>query len=228
MDHLVTVVIPAHNSRRYIAAALDSVLAQKYRPLEILVVNDGSTDETAQIVQGYAPEVRVIQQEQRGHPAARNTGIRAATGGFIGFLDHDDLWNPNKLEIQIACFECRPELDLVFGHMQNFFTPELAQAERERLAVPLKPLPGLLQGAMLARRRSFDRVGLFSEEHSIGDFLDWYGRAMAVGMNCEMLPETLVYRRIHADNFQRTHRHQQREYLRAVKGLLDRRRGIVG
>ena len=227
MDSLVSVVIPAHNSGPYIAPALDSILAQKHRPIEILVVDDGSTDSTAEMVRGYAPEVRVIEQEQRGHPAARNTGIRAAAGEFLGFLDHDDLWSPDKLELQIACFERNPRLDLVFGHIQNFFTPELPPEERARLAVPLRPLPGLLQGAMLARRRSFDRVGLFSEQRSVGDFLDWYGRATEARMNIEMLPQTVVYRRIHANNFQRTHQHQRREYLRAVKELLDRRRGIL-
>ena len=228
MDSLVTVIIPAHNSGPYIAPALDSILAQKHRPIEILVVDDGSADATVETVRGYAPEVRVIEQGQRGHPAARNTGIRAAAGEFLAFLDHDDLWNSDKLELQIASFERNPALDLVFGHIQNFFTPEMPQEERERLAVPLQPLPGLLQGAMLARRRSFDRVGLFSEERSIGDFLDWYGRAMLARMNIEMLPETVVYRRIHANNFQRTHKHQGREYLLAVKDLLDRRRGILG
>jgi glycosyltransferase involved in cell wall biosynthesis len=227
MDCLVSVVIPAHNSERYILPALDSILAQKHRPLEILIVDDGSTDCTRQIVRGYAPEVRLIEQEQRGHPAARNAGIRAASGEFLGFLDHDDLWSPNKLSRQIDRFERNPALDLVFGHIQNFFTPEMPPQERKRVAVPLQPLPGLLQGSMLARRRSFDRVGPFSEKRAIGDFIDWYGRAMVARMNIEMLPETLVYRRIHADNFQRAHQHQRREYLRAVKDLLDRRRGVL-
>jgi len=225
MGSLVSVVIPAHNSEPYIRATLESVLAQKHRPLEILVVNDGSTDPTAEIVRGYAPDVCLIEQEQRGHPAARNAGIRASTGEFLAFLDHDDLWSPEKLELQMACFARDPALDLVFGHIQNFFTPEMTQAERDRIAVPLQPLPGLLQGAMLARRSSFDRVGPFSEKRGMGDFLDWYGRAMLAGMNMDMLPETVLHRRIHASNYQRTHKHQRREYLRAVKDLLDRRRG---
>ena len=228
MDSLVSVVIPAHNSGPYIVPALDSILVQQHRPVEILVVDDGSTDGTAQRVRGYAPEVRVIEQEQHGHPAARNEGIRAARGEFLGFLDHDDLWSLHKLNLQLAAFECDPALDLVFGHIQNFFTPEMPREERARLAVPLQPLPGLLQGAMLARRRSFDRVGLFSEARSIGDFLDWYGRAMVSRLNIAMLPDTVVYRRIHANNFQRKQRHQHREYLRAVKDLLDRRRGVLG
>lgn len=228
MDNLVSVVIPAHNSGPYIVPALDSILAQQYRPIEILVVDDGSTDGTAQRVRGYSPEVRVIEQEQHGHPAARNAGIRAAAGDFLAFLDHDDLWNPDKLNLQIAAFERDPALDLVFGQIQNFFTPEMPQEERARLAVPLQPLPGLLQGAMLARRRSFDRVGLFSEKRSIGDFLDWYGRAMVLRLNVAMLAETVVYRRIHANNLQRKQRHRHHEYLRAVKDLLDRRRGVLG
>jgi glycosyltransferase involved in cell wall biosynthesis len=228
MDELVSVVIPAHNSQQYIVPALDSILAQKHRPLEILVVDDGSTDLTTQIVRGYAREVRLIEQDQRGHPAARNAGVRAAAGEFLGFLDHDDLWSPDKLERQIASFQHNPALDLVFGHIQNFFTPEMPPKERQRVAAPLEPLPGLLQGAMLARRRSFDRVGLFSEERGMGDFLDWYGRAMLARMNVEMLPDTVVFRRIHANNYQRTHKHQRHEYLRAVKDLLDRRRGILG
>lgn len=227
MDGLVSVVVPAHDSERHIVATLDSILAQKRGPLEILVVDDGSTDSTPQIVRGYGPEVRLIEQNQRGHPAARNTGIRAATGEFLGFLDHDDLWSPDKLERQMAAFELNPTLDLVFGHIQNFFTPEMRLQERERIAIPLWPIPGLLQGSMLARRRSFDRVGLFSEKRLTGDFLDWYGRAMLAGMNFEMLPETVVYRRIHANNHQRKHRNQ-REYLFAVKDLLDRRRGVLG
>jgi glycosyltransferase involved in cell wall biosynthesis len=224
---LVSVVIPAHNSGPYIAPALDSILAQRHRPIEVLVVDDGSSDGTADIVRGYGGEVHLIQQRQSGHPAARNTGIRAARGEFLAFLDHDDLWSAEKLALQLASFESNPALDLVFGHIQNFFTPEMPAAERAGIAVPLNPLPGLLQGAMLARRASFDRVGLFSEKRGLGDFLDWYGRAMLAEMKIEMLPETVVHRRIHANNYQRSHRQQRYEYLQAVKDLLDRRRGTL-
>jgi glycosyltransferase involved in cell wall biosynthesis len=227
MDGLVSVIIPAHNSRQYIVAALDSVLAQKQRPLEILVVDDGSADGTPELMRGYSPEVRVIEQRQRGHPAARNVGIRAATGDFLSFLDHDDLWSVDKLERQMASFERNPALDLVFGHIQNFFTPEMPVGERARVVVPLTPLPGLLQGAMLARRHSFARVGMFSEKRCVGDFLDWYGRAMLAGMEVEILPETVLYRRIHATNFQRSHKHERGQYLRAFKDLLDRRREMT-
>jgi glycosyltransferase involved in cell wall biosynthesis len=227
MDQLVSVVIPTYNGQRYIAATLDSIFVQKHRPLEILVVDDGSNDSTVQLVQDYAPEVRLIEQERHGHPAARNAGIRAAAGEFLGFLDHDDLWSSDKLDLQIASFRKSPELDLVFGHIQNFLTPEMTPEEGKRIAAPMEPLPGLLQGAMLARRSSFDRVGFLCEDRGMGDFLDWYGRAMLAQMKIEMLPETVVHRRIHANNYQRTYKDQRREYLRAVKDLLDRRRGIL-
>lgn len=225
MDPLISVVIPAYNGERHIAAALDSVLAQRYRPLEVLVVDDGSADSTSQIVRAYAPQVHLMKCEHRGHPMARNTAVHAAAGEFIAFLDHDDLWSPDKLERQLGCFARNPALDLVFGHVQNFFDAELPAEERKRLTVPLQPLPGLLQGAMLARRPSFDRVGLFSEDHEVGDFIDWYGRAMLARMKVEVLPETVLHRRIHRTNFQRVNHHRQREYIHVIRDLLARRRG---
>jgi hypothetical protein len=124
----------------------------------------------------------------------------------------------------MQCFRQDPSLDLVFGHIRNFFTPEMTAQERQRVSVPLQPLPGLLQGAMLAKRVSFERVGPFCEAREMGDFLDWYGRAMILGMKTEMLPETVLHRRIHATNYNRTHGHLRQQYLPAVKQLLDRRR----
>ena len=171
-----------------------------------------------------APRAIVVRQAQRGHPAARNRGVAVSTGEFLSFLDHDDLWEHAKLEEQLACFRADPELDLVFGHIQNFFSAELSEEERRRLPVPLAPLPGLLQGAMLARRSSFLAVGPFSEAREMGDFVDWYGRAMILNCRTYMQPQTVLRRRIHETNYQRTHAHLRRLYLPAVKQLLDRRR----
>jgi len=228
MDPLVSVVIPTFNGQKYIRETLDSVLGQTYGALEIIVVDDGSTDSTAETVAAYGPQVRLIRQEQRGHPAARNLGIGAATGDFLSFVDHDDLWLPEKTELQLECFQSDPELDLVFGHIQNFFTPEMTEEERRRVAAPMHALPGLLQGAMLARRTSFDRVGPFSEERDMGDYLDWHGRAMVLELRIHMQAVTVLRRRIHATNFTRTHKHlRQQQYLSAVKQLLDRRRSAA-
>ena len=225
MGALISVVIPAFNSGTYLRPALNSVFDQSYRPLEVLVVDDGSTDGTAEMVESYGSGVRLLRRQRSGHPAARNAGVRAASGEFLAFLDHDDLWEPEKLSRQMECFAREPELDLVFGHIRNFFSPELGPEERSRVRVPLEALPGLLQGAMLAKRASFEEVGFFDETRPVGDFLDWYGRAMIAELRVRMLPETVLHRRIHRANHQRVHRDAVRPgYLRAVRDLLVRRR----
>jgi glycosyltransferase involved in cell wall biosynthesis len=224
MEPLVSVIIPTFNGSRHIRETLESVLQQSYQPIELIVVDDGSNDATAELVAASAPQAILIRQSRRGHPAARNRGIEASTGAFLSFLDHDDLWTPHKIQSQMECFRADPQLDMVFGHIQNFLSPEISSEEAQRLSVPLHPLPGLLQGAMLAKRSSFLAVGLFSEERDMGDFLDWYGRATLRHSRTHMQAETVLYRRIHAANYQRTHRHLRQQYLPVLKQLLDRRR----
>jgi glycosyltransferase involved in cell wall biosynthesis len=220
----VSVIIPIYNSGKYLREAIDSVLAQRYSPLEVLVVDDGSSDNGPEIASSYGLQVRVIAIPHRGHPAARNAGVAASTGDFLAFLDADDLWTANKIELQLQAFAADPSLDLVFGHMQNFISLDLTEEERAKIKCNSTVLPGLLQGSMLARRGSFERVGPFAEERKMGDFLDWYGRATLGNLNMLMLPETLVRRRIHLANFQRTHKHLRRENLLVLKKLLDLRR----
>ena len=220
----VSVIIPIYNSGKYLRDAIDSVLAQGYGPLEVLVVDDGSSDNGPELASSHGPPVRVIAIPHRGHPAARNAGVAASTGDFLAFLDADDLWTANKLDLQLEAFLANPSFDLVFGHMQNFISLELTEEERAKIKCNSTVLPGLLQGSMLARRRSFERVGPFQEERKMGDFLDWYGRATLLNLNMHMLPDTLVRRRIHLGNFSRTHKHLRRENLLVLKKLLDRRR----
>ena len=227
MEPLVSVIIPTFNGQKYIGETLESVLAQTYRSLEVIVVDDGSSDRTADVVRAFAPDVHLIGQRHAGHPAARNCGVRAAAGEFLGFLDHDDLWAPGKIAAQLQCFRNESTLDLVFGHIQNFFSPEMSEDERRRVTAPMDALPGQLQGAMLAKRSSFDRVGPFSEQRSMGDFLDWYGRAMIQNLKVHMQSQVVMHRRIHAANYQRTHGHLRKQYLSALKQLLDRRRSAI-
>jgi glycosyltransferase involved in cell wall biosynthesis len=225
LGELVSVIIPTYNGQRFIAETLESVLAQTHALLEIIVVDDGSSDKTGTIVSGFAPRVRLLKQAHLGHPAARNCGLLAATGDYVSFIDHDDLWTRDKIASQLDCFAGDPTLDLVFGHIQNFLTPGLSDADRRNIVSPLLPIPGLLQGAMLARRASFDRVGRFSEKRSMGDFLEWYGRALSLDLRIHIQASVVLSRRIHATNFQRTHGPLRAQYLPVVKQLLDRRRG---
>lgn len=109
-SYSVSVVIPAYNSGRYIRRCIDSVLAQTLLPEEVIVVDDGSTDDTARIIADYGPKVIYIHQENAGPSVARNTGIEAATSEWIAFLDADDEWLPEKLQLQIEYLKRNPEL----------------------------------------------------------------------------------------------------------------------
>jgi glycosyltransferase involved in cell wall biosynthesis len=104
----VSVIIPTHNRRDFVREAIASVLAQTYQDFELIVVDDGSTDDTSEIVREF-PGIRYIVQENRGVSAARNRGVSHSSGGMLAFLDSDDLWQPRKLEAQIGFFAARPE-----------------------------------------------------------------------------------------------------------------------
>jgi glycosyltransferase involved in cell wall biosynthesis len=116
----VSVVIPTYNYGRYLRDAVDSVLAQTYAPLEVLVIDDGSTDDTADVAASYGDRIRFIRQQNAGVGAARNNGIALARGEYLAFLDSDDIWLPQKLEKQIARFEADPELGLVHCGAERF------------------------------------------------------------------------------------------------------------
>jgi glycosyltransferase involved in cell wall biosynthesis len=227
IEPLVSVIIPTHNGLRHVGQAIESVLAQTYTSTEIIVADDLSEDDTCSMLEErFGSRVRVVHKLSRdgGGPAARNVGIAVATGDYLSFLDHDDLWEAGKLGMQMLCLREQPALDLVFGHMQNFFDDELSAEDRAGILSPMYPLAGVIQGTMLIRRSSFDRVGLFSEKVETGDFLEWYGRAQIAGLQILMLPEIVMRRRLHATNFSRTHKHLRRQYLSTLKQVLDARR----
>ena len=109
---LVSCVIPVYNGARYLAESIESVLAQEYRPLEVIVVDDGSTDGTGAVLDAFGDRIRSFRQENGGPSVARNRGMEMSRGEFIAFLDADDLWVPDKLRLQLDAMEARPYLDL--------------------------------------------------------------------------------------------------------------------
>jgi glycosyltransferase involved in cell wall biosynthesis len=209
----VSVVIPVRNGERYLREAIASVLQQTPAPLEVLVVDDGSTDGTAGVARSFAPPVRCISQQALGVGAALNRGVEEARGDRLAFLDADDLWSHDKLRVQTALLQARPELDLVFGHLANFAGSAAAEP----------PMPGYSKGTMLIRRGAFERVGTFGDWR-LGEFVDWYARAVDAGLRSLMLPDVLLLRRVHDDNTGVRRRDERREYARVLKSVLDRRR----
>jgi glycosyltransferase involved in cell wall biosynthesis len=217
----VTAVIPVYNGERYLREAIDSVLAQDYPSLELLVIDDGSTDGSAEIARNFGDRIRYHYQPNAGLSAAQNAGVAEARGAFIAFLDCDDLWVPGKITLQVSVFEKETTTDMVFGHVEQFYSPDLGSGEDAQAA---EIMAGYSTGTMLARASVFERAGLFSSEFRVGEFLDWYGRAMDAGLNSVLLDEVLLQRRIHSDNMGVRERDKRSDYLRVFKASLDRRR----
>jgi len=223
---LISCNVPVYNGERYLKEALDSILVQTYRPLEIIVVDDGSTDGTAEVVAGYNEGVRYVWQPNSGPAAARNRGLSLVQGEFVAFLDADDLWHPEKLERQMARFQDRSELDYCVAHVQNFWIPELREeAEKFRDHRISKALPGYVSSTLLARRSLFDAVGQLNPTLGHGDSTEWFLRAAECGAVMELLPDVLLYRRLHQANRSRLLASQSRkQFLGILKATLDRRR----
>jgi len=223
---LISCVVPVFNGERYLGEALDSILAQTYRPLEIIVVNDGSTDGTEAIAGRYGDQIRYFGQQNAGPAAARNRGLSAMLGDFVAFLDADDLWHREKLERQMTCFGARPELDYCVTHIQNFWVPELREEEEKfRDHRIRRPAPGYITATLLARRIVFERVGKFNTSVKYGDAAEWFLRAKENRAVGELLPDVLTYRRLHQANRTRLQGAASREqFLKIVKDSLDRRR----
>jgi glycosyltransferase involved in cell wall biosynthesis len=203
-------------------------LRQSYRPIEIIVADDGSTDRSAAIAKQYAPIVRYLRQLNAGPTAARNQGLGAAQGEFIAFLDADDLWHREKLARQMARFAARPELDYCVTHAQNFWVSELVdEAQRFRNHRIANPIPAFTTATLLARRSLFDKIGCFNPNLPHGDSTEWFLRAAEHGAVSELMPDVLLYRRLHAENRSRLRAPYSREqYLQIIKVSLERRRRL--
>lgn len=223
-DRTVTVVVPAYNAERYLGEAIASVRNQSVPPSEIVVVDDGSTDGTASW-RSRLGDVRWIAAPHAGAAAARNLGVRAATSRFLAFLDADDLWVPSKLERQWRAFDDQPGLDMVFGYARQFRSADVDV--RADLRVDTMPMPGIIPGTLLIAASAFERVGLFDERWRVGEFIDWYARAQALGVRSTVCPEVLLERRVHDDNLGIRARSAQPDYARILKAALDRRRKAV-
>jgi glycosyltransferase involved in cell wall biosynthesis len=220
----ISVIVPAYNAERYLAEALDSVLGQTQAPEEIIVVNDGSTDGTEDIARSFGRSVCLLSTPHGGAGAARNAGVESAQGEFVSFLDADDLWMPEKLSLQREALRARPNVHMVFGYVRQFISPELDEAVRSRIECPAGSMPGFHAGTMFIRRTTFQGVGPFNTGLKVGEFIDWYLRAVEAGLQSIMLPDVVMSRRLHGTNLVLRERTALPEYASILKASLDRRR----
>ena len=223
----VSLLIPCYNGAAYLAEALSSALEQDRAPDEVIVIDDGSTDDGGSIAAGFGPRVRCARQDHLGISAARNHGIALSTGDVIAFLDADDLWPAGSLSVRLSLLEDRPELDCASGLTRQFMSPALPDAVRRTLACPENVSRARIAGATLARRRVFDRIGRFDTSFRIGETLDWIARADAAGVTNEITEQVVLLRRVHTANTTSRLRDEKAEYLRVLKASIDRRRAMM-
>jgi len=220
---LVSVIVVVKNGEAYLAQALQSIVDQGYAPYEIIVVDGKSTDRTAEIARSFH-QVKYFWQTTQGLAQARNQGIAAARGDLIAFLDCDDVWAPKKLSTQVEYLEAHSEIMYTITRMRFF------QERNHRLRPGFKRESfetgevGCTPGALLARRVVFDRVGGFAPDFAVGGDADWFARARDKGVPFSVIPEVLMYKRIHNGNLSADARTNKKELLTLVRQSIERKR----
>ncbi len=223
-NNAYSVVIPAYNAEKHIAETVQSVLAQSVLPAQIIVVDDGSTDATAQIAAGISPLVWVISTANKGAGAATSTGIAAVTTAIVATLDSDDVWHPRKMEIQLAVLlDSSLGLDAVLAKLRPFGDTHIRTAPEET--------SGWARSSLVIWRAAFHRVGDVRDMgNGYGEMIDWFARARAAGLKFKLLDQTLADRRIHPDSYSfragagMAGGGQARDFLRVAMLALERKR----
>jgi len=220
---LVSVIVAVRNGERFLAAALQSIQSQMYRPIEILVVDGHSTDGTAEIARSFA-EVRYLCQPDLGVSNAYNFGLAHTQGELIAFLSHDDLWTPDKLAVQAGYLleqlecqytVCRIHPFLEFGYAPPAgFRVELLQQE---------PVAFIME-TLMARRSLFERVGGFDATLPTAEDVDWFARVFDAGVVGHVCDQVLLHKRVHNCNISLTDSDNNKRLLLSLRRSVKRKR----
>ncbi len=220
----ISVVIPVFNGATYLTECVQSVLGQTLPADEIIIVDDGSVDDTPDVVRSLGATVRYIRQDHRGLSSARNVGQEAVRTSHLAFLDCDDLWAPAKLESQMAALTAEKKPSMCFGYITQFVSPDLPDEEAARLKCDPDPMVGYSGSTILIRNDVFARVGSFDELLEVGEFAEWFARAEDAGVQKILVDEVVAMRRLHRNNVGRRGQSIRSDYSKALKKVLDRRR----
>lgn len=219
----ISVVIPVFNGEQFLSEAISSVLAQNEDSLEIIVIDDGSTDRSAAVAEGFGPPVRVLRQTNSGHVAARNRGIRTARADYITFLDADDLWVLDKLALQVSRLDRNPNVDIVIGQL-SYLRRGAEGADSEADSEQFDDHLSLSFSASMFRRRAFDRIGLLDESLPFCDDWDWFMRARETDVPLLIHRHVVLQQRLHEGNMTRQREVGNRFVIEVMRRSLARRR----
>ncbi len=214
----ISVIIPVYNGEAYLAEAVESIHRQSYEPIEIIIVDDGSTDKTGQIAKNIKGNVNYVYQINKGPAKARNSGLEYARGDLIAFLDVDDLWPENKLQVQVAKLLSAPHLDIIMGRIKFIKLPGATGRDVN------EPLIDVHLGAGLYRKSVFDKVGKFDETLRFSEDRDWFFRALEMKVSMIVLQENTLLYRLHENNMTRNKTMKDFQLCRILKKSIDRRR----
>jgi glycosyltransferase involved in cell wall biosynthesis len=222
----VSVIIPVFNAEKYVAETIGSVLSQTYKNIEVICINDKSTDNSLPVLESFGDKIILINNEDNcGTAKSRNKGIRLARGEFLAFIDNDDIWENNKLQVQINQFRNNPDLDISFSYMQCFISPEISKEAKNLRYCPPDPIPGYIPSTIMLKRTSFEKVGYFDSRWKNGESVDWIFKAQEAGLNIHLIDQILVKRRIHETNKGILDSSiSKSEYLKIIRESVNRRK----
>jgi len=217
----ISCIIPVHSAEHYLAAAIDSVLAQDWPLHEVILINDGSTDGSAGVLKRYGDRIQVIEQAHSGAAAARNAGLRKATGEVVAFQDADDIWPAGRLKAMAAALVGDPAADIVAGLVE--FLDQ--RSEQPRAKENLRTLHRVhCMPSLLIRRRAIERVGMFNENLTVAEDTEWVMRARRENITFKLVDTLALTYRLHAANSSRDISRNQSNALDAFRALSVMRR----
>jgi glycosyltransferase involved in cell wall biosynthesis len=226
---VLSVIIPVWNRAQYLGEAITSVLEQDGLPdTEVIVIDDGSTDGSADVAERFAPAVRCQRIRHGGLAAARNTGVEAARGNLLLHLDSDDVLPARSIATRMAVFHSHPGTDLVVGQMLCFISPELVRQDATCYRLPSGPQRGGLPGASIVRAGFAARVGRFDTARNNSPDLDWMTRATEHDPRVVNVSSVVLHRRIHGGNMSLARDGSASDRLATLRAALARRRMTDG
>lgn len=229
MHNRISVIIPAFNAETTLSETLDSIQDQARNADEVIVVNDGSTDDTQTVASRHPLTPLVITTGNRGAAAAINEGIHRSQGELLAFIDADDIWEPDKLALQEKSFKENPDVEIVFTHMEPFICSSVPRSSSRSLVFKSGPQPGYLIGTMLCHRNVFERLGNLDASLKTGYFIEWFDRVKMAGVSFSMIPHVLMRRRIRPGTLSQRSATQDRlasDFIEIARRSILRKRGL--